>query len=630
MPFVVPYAPQQIYTPNGRLVDLIRAQGQDAARAAEQRGRDQALLWSGVGNSINQGVGNVLQAQAQAPRIAIEQEQAKRLAGENADTAALRSGQRTVDTMMAGDQLPAGDVGPRQENYLTPDGLFDVTKMNAALAKSGIAHLAPELLTGAERINEAVKKSQEHDQVAAQHKALLFGDMADGVLKLAKVGMPIPAAMDFVVQPGLATKQINPQEYAQIRQQIGALPPEQQTAALTSFMDAAAKLDKGDTLAEGAKHVDRYGRTEASNAPKPPAPSKAGFAAIANDTTKTPEERAAAAKSLADLTPVPPVTSNEWKDVLLDGKPAKVFVDPKTKTVTDLAGQVIDNPTARIKPVPTATQIRIDANARGVNLPSWATDDVRPSGPDANKPDPSIKMTPNGLHQAALNFIANGQYPPTGRGSDATAIAQREAITSKVGAIAAASGMDVPQLRAFYKSNAGSLAQQQKAYDVAAVSIAKADRDVDLLEKVLPKIGDTGSPLFNKPLRSFEQSVAGNEDMSEFATRLRSVQNEYTRILNASLTGGGGGVMSDSARHETDQLLDPKATVGQMLRSIAALKSEGGNRLLSQGEQIQRIQQRMQGGPTGQPAAAPTAAAPSLVPTLRFNPATGKLEKVGG
>lgn len=52
-----------------------------------------------------------------------------------------------------------------------------------------------------------------------------------------------------------------------------------------------------------------------------------------------------------------PQTSNEWKDVLLDGKPAKVFVDPKTKIVTTLSGQTVDNPDSRIKPIPPASTI---------------------------------------------------------------------------------------------------------------------------------------------------------------------------------------------------------------------------------------------------------------------------------
>jgi hypothetical protein len=229
------------------------------------------------------------------------------------------------------------------------------------------------------------------------------------------------------------------------------------------------------------------------------------------------------------------------------------------------------------------------------NIPPWALTPDRPTPAEGNVFEPKIGTTPNGLFQDAQTWLQTGKYPPLGLGQNPLAVARRSAIDSKVGAIAAASGMDVPALQALYRTNAQTLTQQQKAYDIASVAIAKADKDVDLLDTILPKIGDTGIPIFNQPLRDFEKSVAGNPDLSEFATRLKSVQSEYTRIINASPTGTGGGVMTDSAQNDVKQLLDPKATVPQILRSIAALKSEGANRLLSQGEQIQRIQARMQG-----------------------------------
>lgn len=593
MAFTVPYAAQQIYQPNGRLVDLIRAQGADSARAAELRGQQQAQLWGGVGQAIQGTVGSVLQAQAQAPKIAIEQAQATRLAGENADTAALRGGQSKVDAMMAGDQLPTDAAGPRQDSYLDSNGLFDVKKMNAALASSGSGHLAPELLKGAEAINDSITKHQALEQQAGQLKTTMIGDMADGALKLSKLGMPIPAAMDFVVQPALATKRIQPQEYAQLRSQVSQLPPEQQAAALTTLMDAAAKLDKGDTLAKDAVHIDRYGRTESSNVVAEP--NKGDYTGPDGIRYHADGQPVTGQQMRPQIQP-PSSTSQMMRLVSADGKTTQdvpISVVPTKDGTGSTYHYLGQDVSGRVRAIPSAAIIIHNESKNAPALPAWAMDDTRPSGADANKLDPVTRMTPNGLYQDAMNFIASGQYPPTGRGSDIVSQAKRAAIDSKVGAIAATSGMDVPALRAFYKSNADSLKQQQKAYDAASVSISKADRDVDMLEKVLPKIGDTGSPLFNKPLRSFEKDVAGNEDMSEFITRLRSVQNEYTRILNASMTGGGGGVMSDSARHETEQLIDGKATIAQMLRSIAALKSEGGNRLLSQGEQIQRIQKRM-------------------------------------
>ncbi len=230
-------------------------------------------------------------------------------------------------------------------------------------------------------------------------------------------------------------------------------------------------------------------------------------------------------------------------------------------------------------------------------------------------------MTPNGLYQAALNYIANGQYPTTGRGSDPVAVAQRAAVTSKVGAIAAASGMDEPALRAFYKANGASLSAQQKMQDSVQGFIATADKNAALLDDSLKKIPDTGSPLFNKPLRSFQKDVLGNTDLSQFGTYLQSVQNEYARIISQPNLAGQ---LTDSARKEAETLLDPKSTVPQMLASLQALKNEGNNRLMSVGEQIQRIQQRIQAGPQGNNPSG------STTPVEHWERVNGVLKKVGG
>jgi hypothetical protein len=240
--------------------EALRQIGDARARAASQSG----AAWAGAAQGIGASVSGALRDYAD-PRRQLEAAQLKAVTMQNAGTAALHTGQQKVDTMMAGDQLPAGDAGPRAPSYLDANGMFDVPKMNAALAQSGSAHLAPELLKGAEAINQSITNHQALLQKTGQAQTLLFGDMAHGALTLAKVGMPLLNAMDFVVQPALATKSIDPDQYQQVRSRIAAMPPDQQAAALNTFRDAAAKLAPTKTLAEGGIEVDRYDRTIAAN-----------------------------------------------------------------------------------------------------------------------------------------------------------------------------------------------------------------------------------------------------------------------------------------------------------------------------------------------------------------------------
>lgn len=310
-------------------------------------------------------------------------------------------------------------------------------------------------------------------------------------------------------------------------------------------------------------------------------------------------------KLIADNPKPPEGAHSQESQFLLNGKTVKGDYIPGVNGTPGRYFYNGEDVTGRASAIPAASiQINAAAQSALANLPSWATDDSRPSGADANTLNPTVRMTPNGLYQAALSYIATGQFPQTGRGNDPSSQAVRAAITSKVGAIAASSGMDEPALRAFYKANSQSLTQQQKLYDAAQSNITTADRNVAELEKHLAKIPDTGSPLFNRPLRAFSKTVSGNPELAPIATYLASVQNEYGKIISSA--NGGSAVLTDSARHEAQTLLDPNATVQQMIGSIQALKTEGGNRLLSIGEQIQRIQQRMTpGGGSAPPPTAP-------------------------
>lgn len=358
------------------------------------------------------------------------------------------------------------------------------------------------------------------------------------------------------------------QQAQQMYQQLSALPPDQLQATLEQlrakapyFQTQQAALAKPEKLAQGESLViPATGQVVASNAPK---------------------------------------VNLEAKDVMLDGKRASVTFNPLTGKYSNAAGEDVS---ARVSPIPPASLIINDQRNAGLNLPAWALDDSRPSGPEGNQLDPTIKKTPNGLYQDAINFINSGQYPPTGRGNDATAIAQRAAIDSKVGAIAAKAGVDVSTLRATFRANAGSLNATQKSSDAVQAFMSTADKNAALLETSLKKMPDTGSPLLNKPLRAFETSVVGDPNMAPIATYLRSVTNEYAKIVSQPNLSG---VLSDSARKETEVLLNPNATVQQMIGSLRALNAEGNNRLTSLGDQIQRIQSRMQ-GPTA-PTNAPTA-----------------------
>lgn len=206
--FTVPYAPSQIYTPNGRLVDLIRLQGEDAARAAELRGQQQAQLWSGVGNAIQSGVGSVLQAQAQAPKIALEKAQAAEAQSKVADTAAIdQASAPRPQSLAPGDQGPTQSVAPTRDQII------------AALP----GHLQP-----------VVKRQFEDDDIRSGQVQKAQEDLAAAnASKLSGLALTVkehgydPAALKLALDSATSTYKNDPAMSAQIQRvtaQVGNNP----------------------------------------------------------------------------------------------------------------------------------------------------------------------------------------------------------------------------------------------------------------------------------------------------------------------------------------------------------------------------------------------------------------------
>lgn len=334
----------------GSISQLIAAPGDAYARATEVGGNAQAnaalqrgAAWGNAAQNIGQAVAAIPQ-QIQQARA---QQQVSDIRGlQLADAQQQQQGRASVDRLMAGDQMAAGDAGPRQPSYLDADGLFDIKALTQALASSGHGSRAPELLKGAEQINESITKHRALEQQAAQQMTLTVGDLAAGALKLSTLtGTPLSAAMDFVVQPALASKIIKPEDYAKIKDQIGALPPDQQMAALRTYMDAASKLAPTKTHAEGSIETDRYGRLLASGPPKPKTSPELAFDLSSPD----PEIRARAKTAIDALHPAARRTDTELaldafaksigktKAEELTDADRQAYEQRKVKTASDLA-----------------------------------------------------------------------------------------------------------------------------------------------------------------------------------------------------------------------------------------------------------------------------------------------------
>lgn len=552
----------------GSISDLITRPGDIRAAAAERVAAAQANAtreigaaqanaalasgnaWAGAAQNIGQTVA-AIPGQMERQKLADLQKQ--NLQSEvDARTNQAKAQQRDLQAQTVWSQAIRDSIAE--------DGTVDHQKAAAKVSAAGFPVQANAYLEASQKtqktaleLTEATKKIEDGKRQLQQASVNHFGELASVGLSSLDKGDPLHArdTMMGLVANAAAHGLVTEEDAKKFLMDSAQAGPEQLKALYQGLIDQAP--------------------------------------AVKDKNLKTALTESEIAKNNAAAVKPSVPKSLQSKSVLLDGKPAEASYNPADGS-WQVGGQTVEP--SRVKPIPPASTIINDQrNAALANLPTWATDASRPSGTDANKMDPSVRMTPNGLFQAAQTYIATGQFPPTGRGADPASLAVRAAINAKVGAIAAESGLDEPALRAFYKSNASSLGQQQKMYDAVQGFMSTADKNADLLATTLKKLPDIGSPVFNKPLRAFEKDVAGDTNLSQFATYIKSVQNEYGRIISQPNLAGQ---LTDSARHEASVLIDPNSTVPQIIASISALKNEGNNRLVSVGEQIQRIQQRLQ------------------------------------
>ncbi len=272
---------------------------------------------------------------------------------------------------------------------------------------------------------------------------------------------------------------------------------------------------------------------------------------------------------------------------LLNKQPELMDVAP-SHTVIDKgnpqAGAVYTAPPAELTPA-EAANLKIEEARLGETMRHNRA--VENDGINAD--DPAAQQAAEVMGQ----FLAKTGSMPAGfrvYGKDSAKFYTNVAASAQ--RYASANGLDLAQSAAGYKANQASLTQQTKSYDAVQSFLNTADQNGALLEEAIKKVPDTGIPIFNRPLRDFARGVQGDPNMSQVATYLASVQNEYAKILtNPNLSGQ----LTDSARKDAQALVSGSQTVQQMVASLRALRKEGGNRLANTAQQIQTIQHRIGG-----------------------------------
>jgi hypothetical protein len=206
------------------------------------------------------------------------------------------------------------------------------------------------------------------------------------------------------------------------------------------------------------------------------------------------------------------------------------------------------------------------------------------------------------LNFAADNYRKTGQLPAGFNRSPQTsaAIIARAAEQDKQGG-----GEGIAANKANLDAYRKSLDKLQTNYQQTQAFENTALANMNRLQQTLKDIPDLGVRFANVPARQITAKMIGTDGMARFKTDLQTVQTEAAKVLNSST---GTGNLTDSARHELQDIIDGNAPISAILASMGELRVDMNNRTQSYQAQIGDVQNRIKnvGGTATQ--ATPTGA----------------------
>lgn len=150
-------------------------------------------------------------------------------------------------------------------------------------------------------------------------------------------------------------------------------------------------------------------------------------------------------------------------------------------------------------------------------------------------------------------------------------------------------------------AKANTAANVQLTKDLAAIKpySEMLDKNGDILLKLAAKVGKSDSPWANKTISYLNTHPVSDPDISEFLAQARIFQTEAARVLNNPRLVGQ---LTDSARKEMEQVIDPNASLATMKQVVGRVIADGRNRIQSMQNEKSRLGNLL----SGKPEEAPT------------------------
>ena len=165
--------------------------------------------------------------------------------------------------------------------------------------------------------------------------------------------------------------------------------------------------------------------------------------------------------------------------------------------------------------------------------------------------------------------------------------------------LAAEQGMsvgDVIAKQADIKALSGALDTMQKQYAQISSFEHTAGMNLDRAITAAGKIGDTGSPLFNKSFRAVQKDFQGKPELAAYEAARVTAFTEVSKVLSGA---AGAGAATEGARAEAEGVLRGDYTLEQLQSAANMLKLDMATRTGNMRETIDAIKVKIAGGTSG-------------------------------
>jgi hypothetical protein len=181
-------------------------------------------------------------------------------------------------------------------------------------------------------------------------------------------------------------------------------------------------------------------------------------------------------------------------------------------------------------------------------------------------------FTPEALELASQQYYTTGNLPPLGMGKASTDA--RVKIMNRAGELASTAGTtgaDFVARTQFAKGSQAELSKLQVQRGQIMAFAHTADQNLNAANALAKKVDAQGVPVINRWILAGRKRIEGDPDVTQFHIYTDRAVAEIARITSSAT---GGGVSSDSARREANELLQIAYTPEQFDAAVTALKKE--------------------------------------------------------